>query len=335
MPLRVPQKDMTASQIIRSAWEESANAAVQGCPQPAVSVIISLYNYSAYIKGCLESVRASVTEGMPGGFEVVVVDDCSTDASLKTVEEYMAATSLPVRLVRKFMNSGLADTRNLGLLLARAPLVFILDADNEIRPNCLSAHYQALVHSSHALAYGIINRFDHATRECLGTMSHAEWDVAWLVSRPCIDAMAMIRREAVLQVGGYSTEYGKALPQGWEDYDLWLKLAQAGHSAKFIPQMLSDYRVHKESMLQQLLPRQNELATYFTRKFLPLVVQHAHLPLLFGIRREHLEFFCARGDGFPVHSRESSEKPVHRILGKKLCRSICKRLAKMYCWLYP
>jgi glycosyltransferase involved in cell wall biosynthesis len=315
--------------------EVVANETFKNCTEPAVTVLISLYNYSTYIEGCLDSVRASRTDGLPGGFEVVVVDDASTDASVKVVEKYLATHPLPLCLVKKPLNSGLSDTRNLGLQAARAPFVFILDADNEIRPECLLAHYQAITASDCAMVYGIINQFDHATRKSLRTFSDSEWNVRELVSHPMIDAMAMIRKETVLQLGGYSTEYGRILPHLWEDYDLWLKLAQAGYSGKLIPQILSDYRIHSQSMLTAAPAYSREMAVYFSRKFHFLVRAYPDLPTFFGVASDELAI-AGKQDGW-LQSRFQGAPPklVHRVLGKKMCRSICKRLVSICRWLYP
>ena len=326
---------MARSTVSVNASGFLTNRAARECLYPAVTVVITLYNYSAYISACLDSVGASRTEGLPGGFEVVVVDDASTDSSVRVVEEYMAVHPLPICLVKKPLNSGLADARNVGLHAARAPLVFILDADNEIRPDCLQAHHHAIISSGRAMAYGIINRFDHATRQTLGTTLHQEWDVRELVSRPYIDAMAMIRKEPVLQLGGYSPEYGTILPLGWEDYDLWLKLAQAGHSGQMIPQVLSDYRVHPGSMIQGTDAFRRELALYFSRKFHTLVQLHPDVPELFGF--SHRELQTVRRQ--PAHSltapKTGSQKLAQGLLGRKLSRSISKRLASAYSWMHP
>jgi hypothetical protein len=153
--------------------------------------------------------------------------------------------------------------------------------------------------------------------------------------------MTMIRKEPVLRLGGYSIEYGnmliagKRLPQGWEDYDLWMKLVLAGHSGKFIPQTLTDYRVHRQSMLQQLLPQQGLLAAHFTRKFFPLVAEHNDLPTLFGFPRRDLALLCAEGRGMQFSFQKNPARFIHRVLGKKLSRSLCKRLAELYLWLHP
>jgi glycosyltransferase involved in cell wall biosynthesis len=327
--------EMNRQTSIIQSREVVTNDAIRSCARPAVSVVITLFNYSAFITGCLDSVRATNAADLPGGFEVVVVDDSSTDASVKVVEEYLATNALPICLVKKKSNTGLADARNVGLLMARAPLIFILDADNEIRPDCLLAHYRTLADSTYAMAYGAINQFDHVTRKSLATMSHREWNVRELVSRPCIDAMAMIRKEPVLAVGGYSTEYGTILPQGWEDYDLWLKLAQAGYAGKLIPQVLSDYRVHSESMLQSTWLRQRELAAYFARKFHTLVALHDDLPTWFGVSRRELAVVGGQSDWLHAKPKSKPAKFIHRLIGKKLCRSLCKRLASVYAWLHP
>lgn len=317
------------------SWEAVVNEASRACERPAVSVIVTLFNYSAYIRNCLDSLRASKAEDLPGGFEVVVVDDASTDSSVSVVEDYMRASSLPICLVKKNANTGLADARNIGLLTARAPLAFILDADNEVRPECLSAHYHALVTSDYTMAYGTINQFDNTTHKSVATMSHCDWDVRTLLSNPCIDAMAMIRKDTVQKLGGYSTEYGTILPQGWEDYDLWLKLAQAGYSGKRIPQVLSDYRLHSQSMLKTTWPFQRELATYFMRKFHALVQLHSDLPVYFGVSRGELAI--ANGENAWLKPRAGSrpKKLIHSLLGKKMCRSLSKRLTTIYLWLYP
>jgi glycosyltransferase involved in cell wall biosynthesis len=306
------------------------------CTSPAISVVVSLYNYSAYITACLDSVRFSDLTGLPGGVEVVVVDDGSMDDSVAVVEKFMAAQPLPLCLVRKKFNSGVSDTRNLGVQFSRAPFIFVLDADNLIRPDCLAAHHRALTGLSDcAFAYGIIDCFDQASRKFTGRLSDREWSVRDLVARPYIDAMAMFRKEILLQLGGYSPEFGVVLPSGCEDYDLWLKLAQAGHVGKFLPQVVGDYRVHPQSLIRTGLPYERKLAVYFSRKFLPLLGVHNDLPTWFGVPRE--EVAAMNGQELDLRFRPDPKKArlAHRLLGEKFCRSLGKRLARIYCWLQP
>lgn len=266
----------------KEPWTLSSNIAYENQHEPTVSVLVTLYNYAAYIRQCLDSVAASQTEGLPSGFEVVVINDCSTDNSAQIVRNYLEHTDTPICLVNKQFNTGLADARNLGLRLARAPYVFILDADNWIHPNCLTTLYQAIQTSDRAAAYGMIQRFAPDQSEELGLLSYQDWDVHELIRCPYIDAMAMFNRQILLSLGGYSTELIHYGWFGWEDYDLWLKLAEAEHHCQFVPEILSEYRVHSGSMINTTNLYASAIAEYLKKKFKFLVEKYDNFDLLFG-----------------------------------------------------
>lgn len=273
----------------RDPWEKVANTAYESACDTSVTVIITLFNYSEYIYECLDSVCASKSADLPGGFEVLVIDDCSTDSSANRVEQYIQKTDVPICLVKKLFNTGLADARNIGLQLARSPYVFMLDADNWIYPNCLSKMYEILCESEYASVYGIINTFDNKTREARGLISSYEWDVHELVRAPYIDAMAMFCRDVLLQLGGYSTELMEIGWYGWEDYDMWLKIAQAGYSCKCLPQVLSSYRLHPHSMISTTKSYSLFIARYLIKKYADLAEKYDSEGFyLFGVPRDEL-----------------------------------------------
>ncbi len=224
-------------------WDLQRNSAYVDSSSPSVAVVVTLYNYASYIQECLLSVLSA--EAVGDGVEVIVVDDGSTDESLERATALANNAAMPILIVRKHSNTGLADARNVGLSCARANAVFILDADNWIYPRCLRLLYEALRAGTCAGVYSLIRRFDHKTQEALGLMSRFDWDVTELIRSPYIDAMAMMDREAVLSVGGYSTELIDHGWFGWEDYDLWLKLAAAGFACRLVPNVLSSYRAHE------------------------------------------------------------------------------------------
>ena len=84
-------------------------------------------------------------DGNSGGIEVLIVNDASTDDSLKQAMEVQRNSRHPVRIIDKRLNTGLADARNLGLQLARAPYAFILDADNMVFPRALEQLHATIV----------------------------------------------------------------------------------------------------------------------------------------------------------------------------------------------
>ncbi len=261
-------------------WTTVANAAYSSASPPAVTVLVTLFNYRQYVARCLDSVLAATPPA--GGLEIVVVDDASTDGGADLVEGSMAATPVPLLLARKALNSGLADARNVGLTLARGRHVFILDADNWIYPHSLAVLQQALDEGGVAATYGHIARFDDETGQGLDLMSSLDWNPRRLIEGPYIDAMALLDRQAVLDVGGYSTELIEHGWFGWEDYDLWLKLAQAGKSCRLVPRIVAGYRDHGGSMLRRTNRSSKHVARYFANKFAGLLDQHPGLDTHFA-----------------------------------------------------
>jgi GT2 family glycosyltransferase len=266
-------------------WDTVTNSPYPTAAPPSVSVIVTLYNYAHHVNECLASVGRTDPSALPHGFEVVVVEDASTDHSAQVVERFMQDADFPLLLVKKRVNTGLADARNIGIELARAPYVFVLDADNWIYPSCLPSLFQALLDSDCAAAYGLISRFDDATGQRRGLLSIYEWSVPALLRGPYIDAMAMFRCDVLREIGGYALELIRYGWFGWEDYDLWLTLAQAGHRCQLVPEILSSYREHPSSMIHATNRTAAEIAKYFHTKFAPLIQQYPDLDQYFGFPR--------------------------------------------------
>ncbi|MBR0101963.1 MAG: glycosyltransferase family 2 protein, partial [Selenomonadaceae bacterium] len=107
---------------------------------PAVSVIIPMYNVESYVGECLESVLKQTFQD----FEVIVVDDCSTDDSVKIVEEYAPKFDGRLRLFSMEKNTGTpGKPRNKGIELAHGEYIQFLDADDFMILHALEALYTA------------------------------------------------------------------------------------------------------------------------------------------------------------------------------------------------
>jgi glycosyltransferase involved in cell wall biosynthesis len=261
-------------------WTAVPNARYADIASPSVSVVVTLYNYARFIDECLTSVVAS--DEVEGGIEVVVVDDHSTDDSAERAERAAERFDRPCLLIRKESNTGLADARNLGVRCARGRYVFVLDADNRIYPACLRTLHRAIAGTSDAAVYGVIRRFDGETEESLGLLSAYDWNIEELVRGPYIDAMALFDRTTLVGVGGYSTELLDYGWFGWEDYDLWLKLAQTGHRCRLVPNILSAYRVHADSMIHRTNRSSEVFARLFRQKFRDLAERYPDMDRYFG-----------------------------------------------------
>ena len=209
---------------------------------PQVVVVISLYNYEGTITECVESVAAQDLHAL----SVLIIDDGSTDGgaekAVSTLRRFQHRF-VNSRVVRHFTNQGLSMARNSAIAWSEEPYLFILDADNRIRRPCLSRLLEAIEISGAAFAYPQLRMFGDADAIGLADV----WEPARLRRGNYIDAMALIRRSALIAAGGYVT---LANDRGWEDYELWCRFADLQYSGVFLPEILGEYRVHEASMLR-------------------------------------------------------------------------------------
>jgi len=204
------------------------------------TVVVPLYNYAGYVVEALESVRAQTVAEL----DLIVVDDASTDDSLAVARAWIeqhAERFNRVLLIRNTPNAGLGFARNVAFANAETPFVLPLDADNRLRPDCVEKLSAAIRASGAGLAYSHIRQFGDNDFE----MGRQVWNPGRLVYGNFIDAMALVRRSAWAQVGGYDH-----VRYGWEDYDFWCRLAEHGQFAEQVPEVLAEYRVHGSSMLR-------------------------------------------------------------------------------------
>ena len=210
---------------------------------PRVSAIVTVYNYADVVGEAIRSVAASDCDRV----ELIVVDDASGDDSLGAIERALGAVPwLPSRVIARAHNGGLGAARNTAIAAARGEYVFILDADNMVYPQAFSKLAATLDdHPEAAFAYPILEAFDDGGPRDL--ISWLGWDTNRLRHGNFVDAMAMMRRDVVLEVGGYTTDH---TIYGWEDFDLWCSFADRGLTGQLVPEMLGRYRQALHSMIQ-------------------------------------------------------------------------------------
>lgn len=114
-----------------------------------ITVIISMYNVENYVSRTLDSVFAQRFKD----FEVIIVDDCSTDNSLKKCSESVLKGKIPCRIIQNSENKGVAATRNIGLKEAKGKYVCFVDSDDYIQPDFLENLYNLCEKNNLAYAY--------------------------------------------------------------------------------------------------------------------------------------------------------------------------------------
>jgi hypothetical protein len=233
----------------RAETSQLSETEVAGCTpayheaKPRVSVLVTLYNYDREVVDALSSVAASSFAHL----EVLIIDDASSDGSCAAALDFLKKNPwLPAILLHNPVNRGLGHSRNTLLQHARGDYVFILDADNGVYPPALEQLVEALDADDQAtFAYSLIAMY-RAGRP-FSLMSRFPWDPARLRHGNYIDAMALIKREDLLDLDGYSTDPRLT---GWEDFHLWCRCAESGRQGVLVPHVLCWYRSREHSMLR-------------------------------------------------------------------------------------
>lgn len=209
---------------------------------PAVSVIMPIYNTVKYIDEAIESVlNQTFTD-----FELLLLNDGSTDGTLARLEHYAAIDSRCKLLTSP--NSGIVATRNKGVAFARAEILINMDSDDICLPNRFQTQVDYLQQHPECVAAGSkILLIDSDGLPILKTgnlLTHDEIDTANMSGNGLVmfnPAVAM-RKSVVVAVGAYKTEFEHA-----EDLDLFLRMAEVGKLAN-ISQILLHYRQHAASV---------------------------------------------------------------------------------------
>lgn len=212
---------------------DAACAAVRAAP--LVSIVLPVFNGARYLRDALDSIVAQSF----GDFELIAVDDCSTDATPQILAEY-AARDPRIRVHRNAVNAKLPASLNAGFRLARGDLFTWTSDDNLLRPHMLQTLVAAAdAHPGHAVFHSDYRLIDEAGLP--GNLvsvapSHQ------LVFGNVVGCSFLYRREVQHQLGGYDETLF-----GVEDYDFWLRAAR--HFAFFpIHEDLYLYRRHGGSL---------------------------------------------------------------------------------------
>ena len=133
-------------------------------PTPSVSVLLVTYNSAADLPACLMGVQR---QKVPGGYELVHVDNASSDESSRVVAEWAETVrdDVDVRIVRNDANVGYAAANNQAARLSRAPILVLLNPDCAMDEGCLAALVDHLAESDQVgMASALLRNADGSTQ---------------------------------------------------------------------------------------------------------------------------------------------------------------------------
>lgn len=232
------------------------------------SIIIPLYNKAAYILETLHSVFNQTF----ARYEVIVVDDGSTDDGVDLIEHHFGAR---VRIIRQ-ENQGVSAARNNGVRAAVYDHVAFLDADDLLHPKYLEEHYNAWQKYKEVAIIG--SKYKKIMRGTAVENDPVEKDTAAIVEHYFENAggdflfwtsSVTIKKEVFDTVGFFNGRYAAG-----EDLDIWFK-TMFYFKGVYIPQILA-YYVDSENQYKNefnLPPLNRHLAGNILKDYKPLIVQ--------------------------------------------------------------
>jgi glycosyltransferase involved in cell wall biosynthesis len=254
---------------------------------PIVDVLLPVRAPAPWLDQALDSI---VGQQMSGWRLLLVMDGYSADVQ-NVIDELPPLTAKRVEVLPE--GSGLVAALNHGLSVSHAQFIARLDADDVCRPERLSRQVAYMSEQANCVALGTGVEHSDEHGDVLGIRGPSK--PGTLVGKlrwrcPIAHPTAMIRRESIVEVGGY-----RAVARHAEDFDLWLRLAAKGE-IHAIPEVLLSYRLHGNQVTSGL-------------KF-PRVTRRAVL-------ESRLALADARGESrLAARTRHATWQAVNRIKGR-------------------
>jgi len=223
---------------------------------PTISVVLPVYNGGAFLGAAIESiVKQSFTD-----FELLMIDDGSTDSSLELMRKY-AAKDTRIRILTR-ENRGLVSTLNEMIGMARGAWIARMDADDIALSDRFARQLEWLEQSGADVCGCWVQRFGGSDkREVRFYESDVQIKAELMFCSPFAHPSIMFRT-TLARIYPYDDNWIKA-----EDYDLWVRAAQAGWIMTNLPQVQLLYRTHAGQVSIQAAAFQQEQGRKIRAKY--------------------------------------------------------------------
>jgi GT2 family glycosyltransferase len=201
--------------------------------QPLVNIITPVFNTPVrWLRECIESVLTQTYEN----WELILIDDHSTDPETLRCLTELAASDSRIILAKDEKRRGISAASNRGLALAKGDWVGFLDHDDLLEPDALFQNVKWL--QDHPDADLIYSDEDKLTEQGFDSpIFKPDWSPDYFLSCNYVCHFTLIRRELIKQVGGFRSQF-----DGAQDYDLFLRVIEQTNRIDHIPRVLYHWR---------------------------------------------------------------------------------------------
>ncbi|MBE6813970.1 MAG: glycosyltransferase [Ruminococcaceae bacterium] len=211
---------------------------------PKVSIVLPTYNGEKYLRESIESIiNQTFTD-----WELIIVNDCSTDSTPQLVNEY-ARKDKRIRVIHNKLNQKLPNSLNIGFREARGDFLTWTSDDNLYLPEAIGKMCDYL--NNHIDIYMVCSNMDLIDLDGNKIRPFMSYDEKFMYYNDCVGASFMYRREVLEDIGEYDST--KFLV---EDYDYWLRILFRYKKIGHLDETLYLYRTHPGSLTST---RENEI----------------------------------------------------------------------------
>lgn len=205
-----------------------------------LTVVIPYYNMGAYIRPCIDSLRASLLQ--PD--EILIVNDGSRDqASLDALDGLAGEPG--IRIIHQ-LNAGLSQARNVGAAAAKGDYLAFLDADDTVHPQYYRKSVRVLDTYPDVTFVGSWVQYFGATDHVWPAWNP---ELPYILLHNSVCSGSLVYKRAAFLAGGLND---RKLEYGLEDYDSVLGMIAAGYRGVVLPEPLFNYRIRKDSMMRRM-----------------------------------------------------------------------------------
>ena len=225
-----------------------------------VTIVIPSYNYEMFLSQAIESALNQTTKP----FKIIVIDDGSKDSSIEIAKRFAG-----VELVEK-SNEGVIKTKNLGISLSTTTWTIFLDADDKLDNNYIEKLLDEAEREKSDVVYTDVEFFGSVK----GRSEAGEFTVARLLDGNFVHNSALIRTNALKISNGYKQEMSK----GYEDWELYVTLAEQGCKFSYCKNTVLYYRQHDNSLGRNYSAIKASARLYENVKRLHAFLYESHSP---------------------------------------------------------
>ena len=236
--------------------------------EPKISLIMSVYNGEDYLSEAIESVLNQTFRD----FELIVINDCSTDSTSEILSRYAAADER-VKVHTNEVNLRLPSSLNKAMSYAKGKYIARMDADDICMPERLEKQYKFMEENPNVslsscrfmtLKKGVIS-----SGGCGGKNDNDSVKALLLVTNPILHPGIIAKAEVIRELG-YDKNFTCT-----EDMELWTRFVMAGYNVEIMSEYLMIYRLHDKQITETTLEKQHkevvEIQKRYYAKFLEVM----------------------------------------------------------------